>query len=142
MVEKRAAKKDKAKQEAGDHKIDKEYTMLYLEDETIKKVLHEVIKHPMANAGVVFNNLGSKQPKYWKSEEILLTLLLEVLDGEHLALIKINEIDMTEPVIPTEASEEFKQPTEPKEEEEPKVDKEAEKEKLNQGLNSLNEEVN
>jgi hypothetical protein len=63
LVEKRAAKKGKAKQEAGDHKIDKEYTMLYLEDETIKKVLHEVIKHPMANAGVVFNNLGSKQPK-------------------------------------------------------------------------------
>ena len=65
-----------------------------------------------------------------------------MLDGEHLSLIKLNEIDMTEPVIATEASEEFKQPTEPKEEEEPKVDKEAEKEKLNQGLNSLNEEVN
>lgn len=65
-----------------------------------------------------------------------------MLDGEHLSLIKLNEIDMTEPVIATEASEEFKQPTEPKEEEEPKVDKEAEKEKLNQGLNSLNEEIN
>jgi hypothetical protein len=142
LVEKRAAKKGKAKQEAGEPEIDKEYTMLYLEDETVKKVLHEVIKHPMANAGVVFNNLGSKQPKYWESEEKLLTLLLEVLDGEHLALIKLNEIDMTEPVIATEASEEFKQPTEPKEEEEPKVDKEAEKEKLTQGLNSLNEEIN
>ena len=66
-----------------------------------------------------------------------------MLDGEHLSLIKLNEIDMTEPVIATEASEEFKQPTEPKEdEEELKVDKEAEKEKLNQGLNSLNEEIN
>lgn len=63
LVEKRAAKKGKAKQEAGEPEIDKEYTMLYLEDETVKKVLHEVIKHPMANAGVVFNNLGSKQPK-------------------------------------------------------------------------------
>ena len=141
MVEKRAAKKGKSKQEAGEPEIDKENTVLYLEDKTIKKVLHEVIMHPMANAGVVFNNLGSKQPKYWKSEEILLTLLLEVLDGEHLALIKINEIDMTEPVIPTEASEEFKQPTEPKEEEEPKADKETDKEKLNQRLNTLNEKI-
>jgi len=64
-----------------------------------------------------------------------------VLDGEHLALIKINEIDMTEPVIPTEASEEFKQPNEPKKEEEPKADKETDKEKLNQRFNTLNEKI-
>jgi hypothetical protein len=63
LVEKRAAKKGKSKQEAGEPEIDKENTVLYLEDKTIKKVLHEVIMHPMANAGVVFNNLGSKQPK-------------------------------------------------------------------------------
>ena len=48
---------------------------------------------------------------------------------------------MTEPVIPTEASEEFKQPTEPKEEEEPKADKETDKEKLNQRFNTLNEKI-
>lgn len=107
-----------------------------MEDDTIKKVLNEVIKHPMANAGVVFNNLGSKQPKYWESEEKLLNLLLEVLDGESLSLIKLNEIDMTEPVLATEATDEFKATTEPKEEEEPKVDKEAEKEKLNQELDT------
>ena len=60
LVKKRDAKKAKAKQEAKKPEIDKEYTMLYLENETLKKVLHEVIMHPMANAGVLFNYLGSK----------------------------------------------------------------------------------
>ena len=60
LVEKRAAKKGKAKQEAGEPEIDKENTILYLDDQIIKKVLHEVIMHPIANAGVVFNYLGSK----------------------------------------------------------------------------------
>ena len=97
--------------------------------------------HPMANAGVVFDNQGSKPPKIWESEEKLIILLLELFEGEYLALIKVNEIDMTELVFATEALEELKQTTEPKEEEETKVDKEAEKEKLSQGFNKLNEDI-
>lgn len=86
LVEKRAAKKGKAKQEAGEPEIDKEYTMLYLEDDTIKKILTEILTHPMSNAGVVFSGLGAKPlPKFWESEEKLLSLLLEVLDGENLS---------------------------------------------------------
>jgi len=58
-------------------------------------------------------------------------LLLEVLGGESLYLFKINKIDMTELVISTEASEKFKETMNSKKEEEPEVDKKAEKEKLN-----------
>ena len=48
---------------------------------------------------------------------------------------------MTELMVATEALEELKQANEPKEEEELKVDKEAEKEKVSQGLNKLNEDI-
>lgn len=48
---------------------------------------------------------------------------------------------MTEPVIVTESEEPEVKHTEPKEEEEPKVDKEAEKEKLLQELTTANEEM-
>ena len=95
----------------------------------------------MANTGEVFDNQGSKPSKNWKYEEKLLILLLELFDGEYLALIKVNEIDMTELMVATEALEELKQANEPKEEEELKVDKEAEKEKVSQGLNKLNEDI-
>ena len=49
---------------------------------------------------------------------------------------------MTKHVFLTQALEELKQTTEPKEEEEPEVDKKVEKEKLNQCLNLLNEKIN
>ena len=56
LVDKRAGKKGKSKLEAEVSEIDKEYTILNREDETIKKVLHEIIMHPMANTVEVFDN--------------------------------------------------------------------------------------
>lgn len=142
LVEKRAAKKGKAKQEAGEPEIDKEYIMLYLEDDTIKKILTEVLNHPMSNAGVIFNGLGAKPtPKYWESEEKLLTLLLDVLDCENLSLIKLNEIDMSEPFVQDAVQEVKVEEGEQVETEvEPKEDKEAEKERLTADLTAINDE--
>lgn len=90
----------------------------------------------MANAKVVFNHLGSKQPKNWESEKILLNSFLEDCDGKILSIVKLSKIDMTEPVLTTEASEEFKASTETKEVQKFNVDKETEKDKLNCELNT------
>ena len=85
----------------------------------------------MANSEVVFDDLGSKQPKKWKSGERLINFLFEVRDEENLSLFKLNKIDMTESVLITVESVKFKTITESKEEEESKVDKMTQKEKLN-----------
>ena len=80
---------------------------------------------------MVFNNLGSKQPKKWKSGARLINFLFETRDKENLSLFKLNEIDMTESVLINVASVKFKTTKEPKEGEESKVDKKTEKKKLN-----------
>ena len=61
----------------------------------------------------------------------LIIFLFEVRDQENLSLFKLNKIDMTESVLITVESVKFKTITESKEEEESKVDKMTQKEKLN-----------
>lgn len=55
--------------------------------------------------------------------------------------IKLNEIDPNEPALDTEATGELKASTEIMEEEESKVNKETEKEKVNKKLIMPNEEI-
>ena len=71
----------------------------------------------------MFNNLGSRQPKKWKSAELLLNLLLEVCDGEIISFVNLNEIHMTKPVLATKATVGFKAITETKDEGKSQVDK-------------------
>lgn len=69
--------------------------------------------------------------------------MLEVLDGENLSLIKLNEIDMSEPFVQeqiTEVKLEEGEPVKTEGEGVPKEDLEAEKERLNAELNAINEE--
>ena len=61
----------------------------------------------------------------------MINFLFEVRDEENLSLSKLNKIDMTESVLITVESVKFKTITESKEEEESKVDKMTQKEKLN-----------
>ena len=69
----------------------------------------------------------------------MIIFLFEVRDEENLSLFKLNKIDMTESVLITVESVKFKTITESKEEEESKVDKMTQKEKLNKELNTINE---
>ena len=61
----------------------------------------------------------------------MINFLFEVRDEENLSLFKLNKIDMNESVLITVESVKFKTITESKEEEESKVDKMTQKEKLN-----------
>ena len=68
-------------------------------------------------------------------------MLLEINSGHSLSLFKLNIIDMTIPVLATEATVVFKSSTDSKEGKKSEIDKGTQIEKLNQEFNTFNEEI-